>query len=256
MNILRTTNITYSSYVETTSLKNIKQPGCLSMIKILKNKKINCLIISNKINDFFRYHLNLHKIMILATQKLSDFNRIQSLTHTEGNFLGKAKTISSIFINKNHHILLTQFEEFSDLLTILIKSDNTIIINVIKYQLLKLICLFKIALSDHRLLIGCGYTELFIFIKFKKLIVKTNGYYDKLKISRFFLWFYLKLNNFNLNINKSFNSVLKNTTNKHKKLIYDYYILKWQSLRTIFLLLWDLININQENKLIVEKLPF
>ena len=138
---------------------------------------------------------------------------------------------------------MTQFEELSDILTILIKSDNNIIINIIKHQLLKLLCLFKIALSDHRLLLGCGYTELLIYIKLKKLNTKKNHYHDILKISNFFLWFYLKLKDHNININN------------HKKLIYDYYILKWQSLRTIFLLLWDLININQENKLIVEK-PF
>jgi len=252
--VLKNINIINSNRNIASDLKNIKQSESLKIIKILKNKKINCLVISKNINEFFRYYLNLHKTMILMTEKSSDINRVKALTRAKGNFIGKAKTISSIYVNRNHHILLNQFEELSCISTILIKSNDNITINMMKNQILKLLCLFKIALSDHRLLIGRGYTELFVFLKFKKLIIKKKFFYDKLKISKLFLWFYLKLNKVDLHV-KKISNIKKNKINNYKKTIYDYYISKWQSLRTIFLLFWDLININQENKLIVEK-PF
>ena len=83
INILETINVTNFDCNKIPELTDINQSKTLNLMRILKNKKINCLIITKNINEFFRYYLNLHNIMILTTKKSTDFNRIKSLTHTK-----------------------------------------------------------------------------------------------------------------------------------------------------------------------------
>nr|BAS01648.1 T-complex protein gamma SU [Lotharella vacuolata] len=252
--ILRNNSISDLEDKSISNLKNIEKVENLKLIKIFKNKKINCLITKKKINDFLCYYLSLNKIMILISHKLSDFYRIKTLTYTTKTFIGKAKTITSIFINERHYVLITQFNEFTDKLTILIKSNDFLLAKLLKHQLTRLFCLFRLALTDTRLLFGCGYTELFIFIKLKKVLMHNTFYSDSFNISKIFLWFYLKVNTNNLFFTKIVDYFSKENSHfSFKEFTYDCYMIKWQSIRTIFLLFWDLININLENKLIIDK---
>lgn len=76
-------NNTISSNNGTFDLDTINQSECLKLIKVMKAKKINCLIFSKKFNEFLYYYLNLSKIMIITSERLTDFIRIKALTFTK-----------------------------------------------------------------------------------------------------------------------------------------------------------------------------